>query len=479
MRSHPNWRPWPGQHPVAWGAWHETPPVRMTPVVRQRPSDWLFLAVLRPAWAYRVELALIWLLGVAYYWISWHLSGRWAEALILAGAIVVAVVPQTREHLAVVLYRSHLRRRWALACRHAELATRNDRVPRITRCELTRAGELLRVKVPAGAQVPDLDAASERVAAFLDAREVRVTREPQSARYAKVVVVRTDPLADPRPIPWPLADAGSCSLWAPVPVGLDEDGAQVTIALPYRNLLLGGEPDAGKSSILQLLVATAALDPAVRLTLLDPKLVELAVWQGCTTRLVGPDVDEAIEVLRGLLVELDDRYLTLLANRARKVTAEDGLPLHLLGVEELAFYTNGPNRKASTEFATLLRDYVARGRAAGMPTIATTQKPSADVVPTYLRDLFGFRWALRCSTPDASDTILGRGWASQGYTATSIDPAVRGVGYLLQEGGVPVRLRACYLDDLDLATIARRAEAQRGLPAPGRPALRIVEGGSA
>jgi hypothetical protein len=44
---------------------------------------------------------------------------------------------------------------------------------------------------------------------------------------------------------------------------------------------------------------------------------------------------------------------------------------------------------------------------------------------------------------------------------------------------VPVRLRACYLDDLDLATIARRAEAARGLPAPGRPALRIVEGGSA
>jgi len=119
---------------------------------------------------------------------------------------------------------------------------------------------------------------------------------------------------------------------------------------------------------------------------------------------------------------------------------------------------------------------VARGRAAGMPTVATTQKPSADVVPSFLRDLFGFRWALRCSTPDASDTILGRGWASQGYSAASIDPAARGVGYLLQEGGVPVRLKACYLDDLDLANLARRAEALRGLPAAGRPTLRVVEG---
>jgi hypothetical protein len=62
---------------------------------------------------------------------------------------------------------------------------------------------------------------------------------------------------------------------------------------------VGGEPGAGKSSILQLLVAVGALDPSVRLTLLDPKLVELAVWQGCAARLVGPNVDEAIEVLRG------------------------------------------------------------------------------------------------------------------------------------------------------------------------------------
>ena len=104
-----------------------------------------------------------------------------------------------------------------------------------------------------------------------------------------------------------------------------------------------------------------------------------------------------------------------------------------------------------------------------MVTVATTQKPSADVVPTYLRDLFGFRWALRCSTPEASDTILGRGWASQGHSAASIDPTARGVGLLLQEGGVPVRLRSCYLDDLDLAHVARRAEALRD---PVRPQYR-------
>jgi hypothetical protein len=57
---------------------------------------------------------------------------------------------------------------------------------------------------------------------------------------------------------------------------VDEDGSEVTVTLPERNLLLGGEPGAGKSNVLQLLVAVGALDPLVRLTLFDPELVELA-----------------------------------------------------------------------------------------------------------------------------------------------------------------------------------------------------------
>jgi hypothetical protein len=454
----------------------ETPPVVTAPVVRQQPADWLFNGLLRPAWAYRLELALIGLLWAAHHWLTARLGRDGADRLIVAAAIVVALLGWTREPLARALFRSHLRRRWALACRHAELASRNDRVPWVLRCALTRAGEQLRVRLPAGGQVPDLEAAAERLAAFLAVREVRVTRDPSNARYAKVVILRRDPLADPTPIPWPLLHASQLSLWEPIPVGEDEDGNQVTVTLPERNLLDAGEPGAGKSTVVQVLIAAAALDPGVVLTLFDPKLVELSVWQGCAARLVGPNLDQAIKVLRELIAELDDRYLTLLANRARKVAPGDGLPLQLLVVEELAFYTNGPDTKACKEFSVLLRDFVARGRAAGMITVATTQKPSADVVPTYLRDLFGFRWALRCSTPDASDTILGRGWASQGYSAASIDPTARGVGLLLQEGGVPVRLRACYLNDLTLAELARRAETLRKTTRRSAPTLRLVDG---
>jgi FtsK/SpoIIIE family len=470
-----NYRPPTWRQPVGWGSLHETPPIITAPVVRESPADWLFNGILRPAWAYRLELALIALVATAYLWLGGRVGRQGAERLIVAAAFLVATVTWTREPLARALFRSHLRRRWALACRHAELATPNDRIPRITRCRLTRAGEQLRVRVPAGGQVPDLEAKAERIAAFLAVQEVRVVRDPASARHARVVVLRRDPLADPTPIPWPLVNADRCSLWDAIPVGEDEDGNQVEIFLPERNLLLGAEPGGGKSTVAQLLIAAAALDASAKLVLFDPKLVELSVWQGCCDRLVGPNVEEALDILKGLIGELDDRYLTLLANRARKVASGDGLPLYLVVIEELAYFTNGPDRKASAAFSVLLRDFVARGRAAGMVTVATTQKPSADVVPTFLRDLFGFRWALRCSTPEASDTILGRGWASQGYSAASIDPAARGVGLLLQEGGVPVRLRACYLNDLELAELARRAEALRATTRTTTATLRLVE----
>jgi hypothetical protein len=320
MRPHRNYP----RQPVGWGALHEAPPPVVAPYVEARPADWLLLAVFRPAWAYRLELSLVVLLAVAYVWLGDQLGREDTDRLIVAAAFVVALVGWTREPLARALARSHVRRRWALACRHAELASRNDRVPWVMRCALTRAGEQLRVRLPAGAQVPDLENAAERLAAFLGVREVRVTRDPANARYAKVVIARRDPLADPAPIPWPLVNADRCSLWHPIPVGEDEDGNQVEVFLPERNLLLGAEPGGGKSTVAQLLIAAAALDASAKLVLFDPKLVELSVWQGCADRLVGPNVEEAIDVLKGLIAELDDRYLTLLANRARKVAPAMG-----------------------------------------------------------------------------------------------------------------------------------------------------------
>ena len=96
-----------------------------------------------------------------------------------------------------------------------------------------------------------------------------------------------------------------------------------------------------------------------------------------------------------------------------------------------------------------------------MPVALATQRPSHQVIDPSLRDLFAYRWAFRCTTDSSSDTVLGHGWAGQGYTAASIDPRSRGVSWLLSETGVPRRVKTAYLTDLDIHDLAAYAASLR------------------
>jgi len=449
----------------------EATPVVTEPEIRYTAADWLILLVLRPAWAYRAELTLGTLVGGAWWLLTVRLGlpPRPAGGLLLLAAAALVAVPPIRNRLARLLHRAHLRRAWDRACRHAKLATRNDRVPVICRWRAVPAGDAVRVRVPAGAAVPDLEDQAEPIAAYLGAMDVRVTRDPQNARFADVVVVTRDPLARVLRDPWPHLHVPRLDLWTEIPVGIDEDGEPVSLSLIERNMLIGGEPGAGKSVAASMVVATAALDPAVSLVLLDGKWVELAPWRACAATLadpetgeqvpgfVGPDVRHAIRVLDLLRAEMDRRYRWLLANGRRKLVKGDGLPLWLVVIDELALYLNTGDKATERAFAAALFDLIARGRAAGMIVLAATQRPAGNIVPTEIRDLFGFRWAFRCSTPHASDMILGAGWAFNGTSATQIDPEHRGVGLLLAEGGIPTRMRTFYLTDAHLAGLADRA----------------------
>ena len=386
----------------------------------------------------------------------------WLKVVVLLLLLAAATSwGPSRRWMARVVHRLGLRLCWRKAMHHVGLATKDSSVPGIRRVVEIPAGDRLEVALPPGSRASALEASAEAIATCLHVREVRIARDPANAGRACVTLVRRDPLAESPSLVWPLLAAEQVDLYQPVPVGIDEDGHPVALSLPWHNVLAGGEPGAGKSSGLNMLVAAAALDPGVRLTLLDGKLVELAVWRRIASASVEVSVAEAIGVLRVLQAEMNERYRYLLDSGRRKVTPGDGLPLHVVVCDELAHYLTFGDRKETTEFANLLRDLVSRGRAAGVVVLAATQKPSSDVIPTSLRDLFGFRWSFRCATPQASDTILGSGWASQGWSAAKIDAASRGVGLLLHEGGVPVRMRACYLSDDDLGVLAARAEALR------------------
>ena len=86
----------------------------------------------------------------------------------------------------------------------------------------------------------------------------------------------------------------------------------------------------------------------------------------------------------------------------------------------------------------------------------------------------------------SSDTILGHGWANQGYSATEIDPQARGVGWLRAEDGIPRRVKAAYLTDqqiIDLAAWAAQARAthhaDRPAPAADGNVVRLRRDGDA
>jgi hypothetical protein len=435
---------------------------------RRHPIARLASLLIRTGWRWRIELAAV-LLTVTL----WHLLTAVVPvpvAVILTLALLAAVVvpKPMRARLGWIEYQARLRRRWARACRHTGLETFNERVPRVIRIERVPVGEVLGVRLPARQCLTELEGRAETLAAYLQVREVQVARDADNARYAEVALVRRDALAGTVRLAWPHLHAQQLSLWEPIPVGVDEHARPVAIGLVERNLLLGGEPGAGKSVAQSLLIATAALDPDVDLWLLDGKRVELAVWRESARAFVGPTIDDAIDVLHRLQVEMEQRYELLLEQRRRKVEHGDGLKLQVVGCDELAFYTCGGERKAREEFNHCSTDLIRRGRAAGIIWIGATQKPSSDVVPTSLRDLVGYRWALRCATRGASDTILGAGMATNGYTASDIAGDQRGVGLLIAEGEQPIRLRSYYLSYHDLDTLAARARILRGIPSDTR-----------
>ena len=252
---------------------------------------------------------------------------------------------------------------------------------------------------------------------------------------------------------------GALSIYDPIYLGVDENGRPVYLELGSgRAILVGGEPRAGKSVFVQNILGHAALCTDARLILLDGKEVELGLWEQVADVFVGPDVDLALSVLRWLQHEIARRTAALKARRLRKIVRGHGVDMVLVVVDEIALYsaTLG-TRDQREEFERGLRDVVARGPAVGIVVVGATQRPSADIIPTSLRDIFGYRCAFRCTTDVSSDIILGFGWASQGYTANDIAPEDAGIGWLLAEGGRPRRFKAAYLSDTDIDYLVDRA----------------------
>jgi hypothetical protein len=295
-------------------------------------------------------------------------------------------------------------------------------------------------------------------------------------------VADSDPLAGP-PAKSPLLTMDQFDFWADkVPLGVDVRGRPVSFSMVERTILIGGEPGGGKSVACADLLCALALDPNFDLQLVDGKQVELIDYEDIAETLIAaPDPRAFLDFLCQEDEEIHRRYDAMKRARVKALTREIasdlGLRPKLLHVDELALFTRSDLGKQITE---KLRNRVSLGRAAMMLTSAATQRPSAEVVDTDLRDLIGIRVAMRCNTDSASDMILSQGWAKAGFSSKDFDMAQRGAAYLLAEGAMPVGMRTYFLGDSDVRGVLRRAYALREkagtLPkSDARPAVRLLK----
>jgi S-DNA-T family DNA segregation ATPase FtsK/SpoIIIE len=443
----------------------------------------LFAAGVRRLWPWRRELAAVLVLNLVWRLVD-QITPTWLALtayLVLLGG--VSTWRRSRRLALGWLRCSRTRRQVLAGLAETRAANPSGKLPKVVSMRVTPVGERLIVHARPGQSAELLDARVEELRAAARCREVRVARDEHRSHRVTFDIVRTDPLAASADVVWADLHASVLSMWDPVAMGVDEYGNVVRLSLRERGILFAGEPGSGKSNQQTIIIGHAWKSPDAQLVLIDPNEVQFAPWRHGALAFATDDPADALDAVDLVRDEVRRRLALLrsLPGVVRKVTpqicAEHDLPLLLLFIDELAFHTSVAGTPAQRNaFATATRDVVARSRAAGIIPVFGTQRPTSDVVPTSLRDLFSVRCAFRTTTKASSDVILGEGWARQGYSATDIDINARGVGWLLAEGQQPKRFKGAWLPDDGIADLSVTTVMNRPATGPSVPAPRPVAG---
>lgn len=296
--------------------------------------------------------------------------------------------------------------------------------------------------------------------AILEAESVREEHEvwllDEAVGSTMVWNLRLDPLATIQPYPWDIEPTMTS-----IPFAVDDHGAPLSLRLYESNALVGGIPGAGKSAGATAIISGVARLANTALYGIDLKLVELPLWQPRFEE-ITTGFEESRDLLIRLFEEMRTRYVWLAENRLKKFSPETFTPerpLIVLVIDELAELVGADDyeKAAVDEVKGKLRRLVALGRAAGVVVITMTQKPESTIVPTNLRDNLAQRVAFATTTPDATDTILGKGMATKGADSHLIPQSLKGVCFMTTEDSrEPRRARAYWIPDQEVEGIAER-----------------------
>jgi len=260
----------------------------------------------------------------------------------------------------------------------------------------------------------------------------------------------------------------------PIAMGVDIFGNPVVEDLAEMpHLLVAGSTGSGKSVFMNTLIGslisrhTAA---TLRLIMIDPKMVEMAAYNGLPHMACPVITDpqmEAKAALSGLAVEMDDRYRKMHAVGARNIESFNELvrsrrksefinfdgkwvpmPYVVLIIDELADMMMLLGKEAETPITRLAQ----KARACGIHMVIATQRPSADVVTGLIKANFPTRVAFRVMSGIDSRTILDQSGAE----------TLLGKGDMLylQSGGAN-RLHGAYLTEAEVQSMVRASKAKK------------------
>jgi DNA segregation ATPase FtsK/SpoIIIE, S-DNA-T family len=198
-----------------------------------------------------------------------------------------------------------------------------------------------------------------------------------------------------------------------VALGFDSVGRPAVADLARMpHLLIAGATGAGKSVAINAFIASMlykAPPDMVRLLMIDPKRIELSVYEGIP-HLLHPVVVEPKMASRALLWavrEMERRYRLLEEAKVKSFTtynqvSEEKLPYIVIIVDELADLMMVASKDVETSIARLAQ----MARAAGMHIILATQRPSVDVLTGVIKANFPTRISFKVSSRVDSRTIL-------------------------------------------------------------------------
>ncbi len=340
-----------------------------------------------------------------------------------------------------------IRRRVAVALHDAGLNKDGAHQIFVGKPERTSLGHRMPISVGLGADFQQVATARSRVAASVGVHTVRLERSTHSEGSGYLELVERDPIADlPDSIAWPGYGTAEPSIWTPTPFGIGELGQPVSISLVENHVLLAGSTGSGKSNASSLLIAACALDPAVRLFLVDPQELELHQWEPRAERFTA-SVEEGTDMLREIRQIMQERISLLKSNGMRKIVDHPDLPPIVVVIEEMISFA------AERKFQTELRDIISKGRKLGVIVVGAIQHPTVAVLPSEIRENFTRRVAFRTATIDQSEAVLGRGATDAAYSAVNIPLSQRGACIMQTEDGQMERVKTYRLDDEHLARI--------------------------